>query len=633
MDQTNEIDGFLDSLLKECRDISKADKEMFQRLTEHIRSALDYTEVSFWTINRNSTPKDGIPGRREEDFISTSLVSRDTNPKCNYKFDKKEDHSHTLKQASLFSKVFQEDDLNKIFKRFNASDALKNGHRSSGFIKTDNIEEVLVIPIREIDSPKKPIAFLELSRTKDQRYLTDEDWGRVAYTCNYSFANLLREYARIRQQKLVDELIQLFNTPDITKDNLYRKLLSKLQIYCPCQGASFFLCDTFPTRYDHKCTIPDIENNPSIEGNYYMLGEGFTGRAAEKGEIFISDNLSKDQDRNHSIKIIEKLPGSSGNSRERAQTGMFIPVCSRTNKKDIVGVIRLVNKKNVHKEEFVDFFNDVDVRIMKYASDYLSPIIDAFVKEKKSSKTLTVISHGLDTYVNEISSIIDIMSQSYGKTSFDLEENITKLSNNVNGLKISLENNLFFANNNVRPEYNVIEYSNLYNVIQECKSKVLCLAKNNSFPLDNITVKGNAEKIWIAISGKIMNLVFFNLFSNAIKYKNDDPEEQNEIKITVRQNNGSSTNKRDAISKNKPSLHILVQDYGTGITKEEKDRIFNPGIRGSNVLNMMGTGMGLYIVRTIVEDWLEGRISVTACKNPTTFKIEIPSEMYFINVN
>lgn len=618
-------DRFADSLLKDfftIKDSSKGDIRLLQRLTSHIRNYLDYTEVSFWSINRNNTPKDGLPGKREEDFVSTSLLYRETSPNCIYQFNKKEDYSHTLKQASLFRKVLQGVDLNNIFERFNGDEALKNGHRSSGFIKAEHIVEIIVIPVREIDSPKRPIAFLELSRTESQRLISDDVWERLAYSISISFSSILHEYARTRQQELIDELILLFGT-NISKDSLYRELLSKLQKYCPCQGASLFLCDTFPNRYDFKCALPDIENNPQIIDYFYMVGEGFTGRAAKKGEIFISDNLAKDQDKKHKIKICEKLPGCNGNSRDIATTGIFIPIHSRTNTKDIVGIIRLINKKNVFNEDFVDFFNDVDVKILSHASNYLSPIIDAFVKEKKKSTVLAMSSHGLGCYVDNVSFISEMMLRKTEKSNVDLHDCITKLIENVAGLKISLENNLFFAKTNIQIEHQ--EYTNLYDAILACKHKVSTFADIHNFPINRILVNETARKIWLNISKDVINLVFFNLFTNAIKYKNDDNRQFNEIKITAKQSNTANQN-----GIKKPTLSLLVQDYGIGIKREQKEIVFNPGIRGGNVPNSTtGTGMGLYIVRTIIEDWLGGGIRITCC-NPTTFKIDIPEEKYYI---
>lgn len=234
-------DSFADSLKDSFLRVktgSKADYRLIQRMISSIRDYLDYSEVSFWSINRNNTLEDGLPGRRKEDFISTSLLFRETRPNCKYNFLKEDDYSHPLKRPSLFRKVLQEVDLNKLFERFDRDAALKNGHRSSGFIRDENIEEIIVIPIRELysSSSKKPIAFLELSRTNSQKYLTNGQWEEVAYFFGNSFSSILREYALIRQQELIDELIKLFNTPLLTKDILYRKLLSKLQEYCPCQG-------------------------------------------------------------------------------------------------------------------------------------------------------------------------------------------------------------------------------------------------------------------------------------------------------------------------------------------------------------------------------------------------------------
>lgn len=109
-----------------------------------------------------------------------------------------------------------------------------------------------------------------------------------------------------------------------------------------------------------------------------------------------------------------------------------------------------------------------------------------------------------------------------------------------------------------------------------------------------------------------MQQVFFNLLSNSIKY------------------GGSSSLVRVLITGGPVgnAYSIFFQDYGTGIAEEERENIFYPGFRGekASLMNVAGQGIGLYVVRSIVEAH-GGSIRVRSCRNPTTFEIALPQQL------
>lgn len=99
--------------------------------------------------------------------------------------------------------------------------------------------------------------------------------------------------------------------------------------------------------------------------------------------------------------------------------------------------------------------------------------------------------------------------------------------------------------------------------------------------------------------------VFFNLVDNAIKYSQDKPE------ITVKTINV------------KNNIVITIADKGMGMTKDQKDKIFDQFYRipTGNVHNVKGFGLGLSYVHDIVKR-LNGKISVKSEKDKgTTFEL------------
>jgi signal transduction histidine kinase len=98
-----------------------------------------------------------------------------------------------------------------------------------------------------------------------------------------------------------------------------------------------------------------------------------------------------------------------------------------------------------------------------------------------------------------------------------------------------------------------------------------------------------------------------NLLSNAIKFGQGKP-----IEITVREHEGQTT--------------LEVRDHGIGIQPQMLQRIFQPFERGVSVRNYGGLGLGLFIVRTIVEG-LGGTVDVTSTPNEgSIFTVELKNE-------
>ncbi|MFD2967394.1 sensor histidine kinase [Sphingobacterium bambusae] len=102
--------------------------------------------------------------------------------------------------------------------------------------------------------------------------------------------------------------------------------------------------------------------------------------------------------------------------------------------------------------------------------------------------------------------------------------------------------------------------------------------------------------------------VFFNLVDNAIKYSHEAPD------ITVKTFNM------------KHSIVITIADKGMGMTKDQKEKIFDQFYRipTGNIHNVKGFGLGLSYVNDIIKR-LNGKIQVKSEKDKgTTFELTFP---------
>jgi signal transduction histidine kinase len=101
--------------------------------------------------------------------------------------------------------------------------------------------------------------------------------------------------------------------------------------------------------------------------------------------------------------------------------------------------------------------------------------------------------------------------------------------------------------------------------------------------------------------------VFTNLIANAIKYS------------------PSGTTVEVDLASHENELELSVTDHGVGISEQDRDRVFEPFRRGGlSKENVPGVGLGLFVVRKIVEAH-RGRIEVESTLGEgSTFRVYLP---------
>lgn len=106
-----------------------------------------------------------------------------------------------------------------------------------------------------------------------------------------------------------------------------------------------------------------------------------------------------------------------------------------------------------------------------------------------------------------------------------------------------------------------------------------------------------------------MEIILNNLVSNAVKYNRDGGE----VHISTRAKNGS--------------VIIKVEDTGIGMSEEDTGKLFNEFVRIKNekTKNITGSGLGLSIVKKLVEENYGGTIEVKSEPDKgSVFTVSIP---------
>jgi len=130
---------------------------------------------------------------------------------------------------------------------------------------------------------------------------------------------------------------------------------------------------------------------------------------------------------------------------------------------------------------------------------------------------------------------------------------------------------------------------------------------------DNHLISLECSKGYIEIDPKLIRLIFNNLVTNAVKYS----PENTEVKINVNLDK---------------DLTITVIDSGIGIPKEGQELLFEPFYRAENSEKFKGSGLGLSIVKKVV-DMLNGTIKVESeLGKGSKFVVNIPNIIFVKNV-
>lgn len=231
---------------------------------------------------------------------------------------------------------------------------------------------------------------------------------------------------------------------------------------------------------------------------------------------------------------------------------------------------------------------------------------------KMQDELLVNLSHELKTPLNIIYSAIQLMEM-YLKSE-NLENNLYKVFKSVDSVKQNcyrltrLVNNIIdlskietgYIRMNIRNE-------DIVNIVKCIVDSVIEYVRSKKI---NISFETDVEELYIACDSEKIERVVLNLISNAIKFT---PTGGN---ITVRIQCGNET------------VEISVIDNGIGIEEKYLNEIFNRfgQVDKSLSRNAEGSGLGLHLVKSIIE-MHGGKVSVESkVGNGSMFKVELPVE-------
>jgi signal transduction histidine kinase len=134
----------------------------------------------------------------------------------------------------------------------------------------------------------------------------------------------------------------------------------------------------------------------------------------------------------------------------------------------------------------------------------------------------------------------------------------------------------------------------------------VCQLHRDMVPGPHITERFSAAPVPMVGDPKLLFQVFSNLLANAVKYSPGGASIEVEASSTA----------DEAV--------VTVRDRGIGIPADDLERLFERYHRGRNVSGIVGTGMGLYLVKTAV-DLHHGSVEAQSKENEgSCFIVRLP---------
>jgi len=227
----------------------------------------------------------------------------------------------------------------------------------------------------------------------------------------------------------------------------------------------------------------------------------------------------------------------------------------------------------------------------------------AAAKSENRSRFFSMAYHDLNTPLTTIQLSAEMLEDSELQSgSGAINKNVARIKKAVSNMSGLLEDILMLS----KAEYGKISLNlNPINATDFCTS-ILEELQPIVTEKHLITFRTPTDPVQAYLDPKLLHHLLTNLLSNAIKYSPNGGHVSLELSCENQQ------------------IIFFVRDEGIGITAEDREKLFQQFERGANVGKIKGSGLGLCIVKHIV-DLHGGTISVeSAIGKGSTFIVTLP---------
>lgn len=226
--------------------------------------------------------------------------------------------------------------------------------------------------------------------------------------------------------------------------------------------------------------------------------------------------------------------------------------------------------------------------------------------DRQKTQFFQYTSHELKSPIIAVKSSIDSICKNYQNSMDNRAINIlNRASKRCEQMLNIIKELLILSNNRSQVSLKKIEDVDINKIL-----KTIIQQENAAAQHKNVKINSKFDPDLLLISGSVSDFekIFTNLISNAVRYNKD---------------NGNVYVSTKSLS---DKIEIQVKDTGIGIPENDLSKVFAEFYRSENARKIInfGTGLGLSLVKQIIENY-NGNIKVkSAIDEGTTFTIQIP---------
>lgn len=427
-----------------------------------------------------------------------------------------------------------------------------------------------------------------------------------------SLSNALDLHVAGQCQRVAAEAAHLASKHD-KKGPLLEALAKMLKESLDCEGVTIFTT-SFGVQLDVGGTT-GIRWAP--ENHYYPFGKGLTGRAAQHRHYRIYRHDERDEKSSRSVEINEDR--RSTEVVEKTEVDSILVSCFFNSKDQVAGVVRCRNLLDA--DGSVLFFSEDDLSLVEATMISIQPILERMMEDELCLRAFALLSHELSTPIKATKNTVLRIQKDLGyfgklpgrpMLQRDHFETIDTLMNIM--VRTLNEYELTIADGSSNLQLNRQPVKFIGDVLRPCLALSRFILQQRGFAITKIDY-GNDEE-WkkipeLFVDRSMFEQIVFNLIENAIKYADREPKNFGVRVSGERVPNG---------------VNLYFEDDGVGIPIEHKDWIFTRGGRVPSKRKVSGHGLGLWIVKRLVEAH-GGSIELVQFRGygPTKFKIWLPT--------
>lgn len=273
----------------------------------------------------------------------------------------------------------------------------------------------------------------------------------------------------------------------------------------------------------------------------------------------------------------------------------------------VMGLITDITLRHQAEQELHRTYQELEDRVEQRTAELREAehsVREALEKERElhtlKSRFVSMASHEFRTPLTTIMGSADLIGR-YAMGEEKIEKHVARIRSKVREMTAMLNEFLSIERIELgQVNVNLAEFDIVHHCIEQIE-ELRGLAK----PGQSIDYDHSGDERTITSDRAMLGHVITNLVTNAVKYS----PEQAPIELSTGIHNGVLT--------------ITVEDRGMGIPKEDQQHLFERFFRGSNVMTVQGTGLGLHIVKRYL-DLLGGSIGFSSEPGRTIFTVQLP---------